>query len=311
MILTPSNNNNLFGYNRFLSNLIEIYKNDSLPKKIIFSGNSGIGKCTLAYHLSNYIFSLNENNKYNIEKNIISIENYSFNLVSKNSHPNFFLISSDDGKMNIQVSKIREMIDFSNKSSFNGQCKIVIIDNIEHLNTSSINSLLKVIEEPNNNIYFFLIHNSKEMILDTLKSRCIKYNLFLNYEDRIKIVNKLLNNNFYYNLNDDYKNYYNSPGDIIKLYSFFQNHEINENISIEELLKLIINKFLYKKDSYLKTNLSYFIELYFKKKISYLDTKDKVYYFYKYFLLKISECNRYNLDLESILIEFRGKVLNG
>ena len=311
MNLVPSNNINLFGYKYFLSNLIEIYKNDSLPKKIIFSGNSGIGKCTLAYHLSNYIFSLNENNKYNFEKNIISTENYSFNLVSKNSHPNFFLISSDDGKMNIQVSKIREMIDFSNKSSFNGQCKIVIIDNIEHLNTSSINSLLKVIEEPNNNIYFFLIHNSKELILDTLKSRCIKYNLFLNYEDRIKIVNKLLNNNFYYNLNDDYKNYYNSPGDIIKLYSFFRNHEINENISIEELLKLIINKFLYKKDSYLKTNLSYFIELYFKKKISYLDTTDKVYYFYKYFLLKISECNRYNLDLESILIEFRGKVLNG
>ena len=311
MILTPSNNNNLFGYNRFLSNLIEIYKNDSLPKKIIFSGNSGIGKCTLAYHLSNYIFSLNENNKYNIEKNIISIENYSFNLVSKNSHPNFFLISSDEGKTNIQVSKVREVIDFSNKTSFNGECKIVLIDNIEHLNISSVNSLLKIIEEPNNNIYFFLIHNSKEMILDTLKSRCIKYNLFLNYEDRIKIVNKLLNNNFYYNLNDDYKNYYNSPGDIIKLYSFFQNHEINENISIEELLKLIINKFLYKKDSYLKTNLSYFIELYFKKKISYLDTKDKVYYFYKYFLLKISECNRYNLDLESILIEFRGKVLNG
>ena len=311
MNLTPSNNNNLFGYKHFLSNLVEIYKRDVLPKKIIFSGNSGIGKCTLAYHLTNYIFSLNENNKYNINENIISNENYSFNLVSNNTHPNFFLISSDDGKMNIQVSKIREMIDFSNKSSFNGQCKIIIIDNIEHLNANSVNSLLKIIEEPNSNIYFFLIHNSKEVILDTLKSRCIKYNLFLNHKDRVKIINNLLNNDFYLNLNDDFKNYYNSPGDIIKLYDFFQNHEINENISIEELLHLIINKSLYKKDLYLKSNLSYFIELFFKKKIIYLRSKDKFYYLYKYFLLKISECKKYNLDLESILIEFKGKVLNG
>ncbi len=311
MNLISSNNTNLFGYNFFLNNLIEIYKRDALPKKIIFSGSSGIGKCTLAYHLSNFIFSLNEKNKYNINENIISNENYSYNLVSKNTHPNFFLISSEDGKMNIQVSKIREMIDFCNKSSFNGQCKIIIIDNIEHLNVSSVNSLLKIIEEPNSNIFFFLIHNNKEIILDTLKSRCIKYNLFLNHEDKIKIINKLLNNDFYLDLNDDFKNYYNSPGDVIKLFEFFKNHEIHENISIEELMKLIINKSLYKKDLYLKSNLSYFIELYFKKKIIHLKSKDQFYYLYKYFLLKIYDCSKYNLDLESILIEFKGKFLNG
>ncbi len=39
MRLIPSNNTNLFGYKYFLSNLIEIYKKDALPKKIIFSGN--------------------------------------------------------------------------------------------------------------------------------------------------------------------------------------------------------------------------------------------------------------------------------
>ena len=292
-------------------NLIENYKNEALPKKIIFSGNSGIGKCTLAYHLANYIFSNNEKNKYNVEDNTILKDNYSYNLVKKNSHPNFFLVSSDEDKMNIQVSKIREMISFSNKSSFNGQCKIILIDNIEYLNNSSVNSLLKVIEEPNNNIYFFLIHNSKEKILDTLKSRCIKYNLFLNYDDRLRIINTILKNDFYVNLNNDFKNFYNSPGDIVKLYNFFKNNEINEDITIDEFLKLITNKHLYKKDLYLKNNLSFFIELYFKNKFNNLNSKEKVYHFYKYFLLKISDCNKYNLDLESILIEFKGRVLNG
>ena len=311
MNLTSSNNINLYAYNKYLLNLIELFKKDSLPKKIIFSGNSGIGKCTLAYHLINYIFSINEKNKYNVEKNYIFKDNHSYNLVTKNTHPNFFLITNDDDKMNIQVSKVREMIEFSNKSSFNGECKIILIDNLEYLNTKSVNSLLKIIEEPNANIYFFLIHNSKQPILDTLKSRCIKYNLFLNYNESLSIINKLLKNDFYQNLNEDFKNYYNSPGDIIKLFNFFQNNEIDEKITIEELLNLIINKLLYKKDTYLKTNISLFIEIYFKKKINYLTSKDKIYYFYKYFLLKISECNEYNLDLESVLIEFKGKILNG
>jgi DNA polymerase-3 subunit delta' len=311
MNLTPSNNINLFGHNDLVLDLIDLYNKNTLPNKIIFSGNSGIGKCTLAYHLTNYIFSINEENNYDTNENIILKNNYSYNLVTKNSHPNFFLISNDEDKINIQISKIREMIHFSNKSSFNGECKIIIIDNIEYLNISSINALLKIIEEPNNKIFFFLIHNSKETILDTLRSRCIKYNLFLNYEERTKIINKLLKNDFYNNLNDDFKNHYNSPGDIVKLYNFFINNEIDDDIEIENFLKLIINKSLYKKDLYLKFNLSIFLELYFKKKINHLNSKDKIYYFYKYFLLKISECNKYNLDLESILIEFKGKILNG
>ena len=311
MNLTSSNNINLYGYNKYLLNLIELFKKDSLPKKIIFSGNSGIGKCTLAYHLINYIFSINEKNKYNTQKNYISNDNHSYNLITKNTHPNFFLITNDDDKMNIQISKVREMIEFSNKSSFNGECKIILIDNLEYLNTKSVNSLLKIIEEPNINIYFFLIHNSKHPILDTLKSRCIKYNFFLNYEESLSITNKLLKNDFYQNLNEDFKNYYNSPGDIIKLFNFFQNNEIDEKITIEELLNLIINKLLFKKDTYLKTNISLFIEIYFKKKMNHLTSKDKIYYFYKYFLLKISECNEYNLDLESVLIEFKRKILNG
>ena len=73
MNLTSSNNINLFGYKDLLLNLIESYKNKTLPRKIIFSGTSGIGKCTLAYHLTNYIFSkINspyEESRYSIKNN--------------------------------------------------------------------------------------------------------------------------------------------------------------------------------------------------------------------------------------------------
>ena len=125
-------------------------------------------------------------------------KNRSYNLILKNSHPNFFLISNDDDKKNIQISKIREMINFTNKSSFNGDSKIILIDNVEYLNINSINALLKVIEEPNDKIFFFLINNSKTKILRYIKIQDVyKFNLYLKNEDKLKIINKILNSDFY------------------------------------------------------------------------------------------------------------------
>ena len=311
MYLKPSNNKNLYGYKDFFLNFTNLYKNNLLPSKIIFSGNKGIGKSTFAYHLVNYIFSINENEKYNQNENTILDNNYSYKLITKNSHPNFFLISTEDDKNNIQISKIREMISFTNKSSFNNDPRIILIDNIEYLNINSINALLKVIEEPNNNLYFFLIHNSKIKILDTLNSRCIKFNFFLNSDKKNEIIQKLLDDNFYNNLNNDFRNIYNSPGDLFLLLNFFTNNEIDPSISISDLLKLIIGKKLFKKDIFIKNNLTFFIELYFSKNINIFNSKDRVYSYYKYFLSKISDCNKYNLDIENVLIEFNGKILNG
>jgi len=310
MNILPSNNKNLYGYKEIFTNLKELFDNNCLPNKIIFSGEKGIGKSTFAYHLTNYIFSLSEENKYDFENNCVDVNNYSYNLILKNTHPNFFLISNDADKNNIQISKIREMINFTNKSSFNNLCKIIIIDNIELLNTNSVNALLKIIEEPNNNIFFFLIHNNKKQILDTLKSRCIKYNLFLESEEKKVVINSLSFNDFYSDLNIDFKNIYNTPANVSILNDIFKSNDIDQSISIDDFLKLIINKSLYKKDANIRDNLSFFFELFFIKKINFLYSNEKFYYFYKYFLKKLNDYWLYNLDLESILIEFNGKLLN-
>ena len=310
MNIKPSNNPYLIGYNKSFSDLIKYFDNGILPNKIIFSGNEGIGKSTLAYHLINYIFSKNEDNKYNLSKNLISHNNRSYNLILNNSHPNFFLITNEDDKKNIQISKIREMINFTNKSSFNDGYKIILINNIEYLNINSINALLKIIEEPNDKIFFFLIHNNKKKILDTLSSRCIRFNFHLKNEDKLNIINEISSFDFFNHLNNDFKNSYNSPGTLISLFIFFKNQNLDSNISIDDFLKLKINKKLYKKDSFIKNELSFFFELFFNKKLNIHKYKDKIYNLYKYYLLKIDQCNKYNLDIENVMIEFNGKLLN-
>ncbi len=310
MILEPCNNKELIGYNNFFLYLKELFDSNKLPNKIIFSGNKGIGKSTLVFHLTNYIFSLDEENKYNFEKNLINEDNNSFKLVNNKSHPNFFFISNNLDDSNNQISKVRELISFTNKSSFNNSFKIIVIDNVELMNKSSVNALLKLIEEPNKKIIFFLIHNNNKHILNTLHSRCIKFKMSIDIENKQKIINKILDSSFYDKLSNDYKNDYITPGDIFLLNSFFKENEINENTNIEDLLKLILEKNYFKKNLFIKNNLSLFVELFFIKKINYYSSKDKVYNLYKYFISKLNDAIKYNLDTESVLIELNRKFVN-
>ena len=68
-----------------------------------------------------------------------------------------------------------------------------MIDNINLLNLNSVNALLKVIEEPNDNINFILI-NSNKRVLPTLKSRCINFKISLSQNQVIEIANKIFKN---------------------------------------------------------------------------------------------------------------------
>ena len=67
MNLNSSNQTNLYGLENELHEFINLYNNKKLPNKILLSGQKGIGKCTLAYHLINFILSQNEEFPYNLD----------------------------------------------------------------------------------------------------------------------------------------------------------------------------------------------------------------------------------------------------
>ena len=92
MNLSPINQKNLHGLNNEFHEFIKLYNNKKLPNKILLSGQKSIGKCTLAYHLINFILSQNEEFSYNLDNFTINQENKSFKLIQNGSHPNFNLI---------------------------------------------------------------------------------------------------------------------------------------------------------------------------------------------------------------------------
>jgi len=309
MNLNPINQLSLYGHNFEFSYFIRLYKNQKLPNKILLSGEKGIGKSTLAYHIINYILSIDENYSYDLKNFKISIENKSFKLILNKSNPNFIPVDIEDDKKSININQIRNLILSLNKSSFNKKPRFVLIDNIELLNINSVNALLKILEEPNDNIYFILINNDKK-ILPTLKSRCLNYNIHLTFNQSIDVTNKILDENCLDLIHEQIINHYSTPGSILNLLNFANKNDFDlKKIDLKELIKKIIMDKKYKKDQFIKHLLYTLIEIYFRINVSVKNIK-----FLKiqnYFLNKINNTKIFNLDDESLLMEFEDRVLNG
>jgi len=309
MNLTPINQLSLFGHHIEFSNFIELYKNNKLPNKILLSGEKGIGKSTLAYHLINHILSFDEEYSYDAKNFKINPDNKSFKLVLNKSNPNFISIDVDDDKKSIDINQIRNLILTLNKSSFNTKPRFVLIDNIELLNINSVNALLKIIEEPNENIYFMLINNNKK-ILPTLKSRCLNYKINLTFNQSFDITNKILDQNVLNLINDQMINYYSTPGSILNLLDFANKNNIDlKDIDLKDLIKQILMEKKYKKDQFIKYLIYSLIEIYFRKNISVKNIK--LLSVQNYFLKKINYTKIFNLDDETLFMEFEDRVLNG
>mgnify|MGYP001230326996 FL=1 len=309
MNLEPSSQLNLFSHKEEFQKLINLYKNNNLPNKILFSGEKGIGKCTLAYHLINYILSSNEDFSYDLDNLKIIPDNKSFKLVQNKSNPNFILVDIQEEKKNIDISQIRNLILTLNKSSFNTKPRFVLIDNIELLNINAVNALLKILEEPNDNINFILINNNKR-ILPTLKSRCLNFKIQLTSKQSIEIANKILDNNYNEFLNEDLVNNYSTPGEILNLIDFANKNDIDLiETNLKDFIKKIIMEKLYKKNNSIKNLIYSLMELYFRKNVSV--TNIKLINSYNYFLKKVENTKTFNLDEETLFMEFEDSILNG
>ena len=309
MKLNSSMQNNLFGHNEIFNHLCKLYLNNKLPNKILLSGEKGIGKATLGYHLINFVLSEDEENSYDIKNNEINLENKSFKLIQNKSNPNFNLIDVAEDKKNIDINQIRDLIINLNKSSFNKKKRFVLIDNIELLNLNSINALLKVLEEPNENINFILINNNKR-VLPTLKSRCLNFKIFLTNDQSIEIINQLINDDVHNLINQDLLSYFMTPGKLYELLKLAEDYDLDlKNSNLDIFLKSLITSKAYKKNKPIIQLIYSFIEVYFRNNIS---TKNiNLFHHYHYFLKKINDTKIFNLDEETLLMEFEDKVLNG
>ena len=159
---------------------------------------------------------------------------------------------------------------------------------------------------------FILIHNSNTKISSTLNSRCIKFKINLSFEKTINATNKLINNDIFNLLHKDFINYYSTVGNYINLVAFSKYHKFNLfNCNLEQFISLILKNNLYKKNNESYIDIFFYIELLFIKILNKTTNKNKIFNLYYYFIKKFYHTKKYNLEYESLFMEFESKLLNG
>jgi len=298
MNLDPFKQLQLYGYENYFKELKNLYIKNKLPNKILLNGKKGIGKCTFANHFINFILSNDEEGRYDDNSYLINSNNKSFKLIINKSSPNFFLIKPKEDKKNIEIDQIRELIDFCNKSSFNNKPRFVIIDDIEYLNLNSSNALLKILEEPNNGIYFILINNSSK-ILSTIKSRCLTFNISFNFETIKKIFSQITKLEINELISEDLICHYFTIGDYLSIFEFSNTNKLDLlDLSLKDFIKIIVEDKIYKKYKILNKLIYDFIELYYLKK----EPSEQNYLNFDDHIKSVNNMSKFNLDTESIFL---------
>jgi len=91
-------------------------------------------------------------------------------LILNDSIPSLKIIRPDG--QNIKKEQILELKHFFQTKPTFSRYNMYILLNSETLNSSSANTMLKFLEEPEDNILGFFITNNRENIIHTIKSRC-------------------------------------------------------------------------------------------------------------------------------------------
>jgi len=157
--------NNIIGNNKNKDILKNIIENNSVSHSYIFSGISGIGKFLFAKEFAKAILCSSPDNKpCNNCKSCESIEN--------SNNPDIIII--DEEENSIKTEQIKQLTSNVLEKPIQSNKKIYIINNSENMTKEAQNSLLKTLEEPPEYVIIILVTSNENLLLNTIKSRCLK-----------------------------------------------------------------------------------------------------------------------------------------
>ena len=232
--------------------LLSQFQAGRLHHATMLSGDFGIGKATFAYWMIGRMLMSDI-----CDKKMMSA---TMEMLRQNKHPDVFFLSLKDGKNEISVEEVRATLNKVMLKSIYGT-KFILIDDINSINANGVNALLKTLEEPPKNTYFFIINHKISPILDTIYSRCNEIKMKISYSDCASALTKLHNDwtfdevGFYAKIAD------NSISFAEMLYNLGIMQMINNSdIKSRQNLSELLNK-IYKEIDKNNKNLSYMIKI--------------------------------------------------
>ena len=140
---------------------VHILEQGQLNHAYLFSGN--FGSLEMALFLSKSLFCSEKNGIFPCEKC------RNCKLIEQEEFPDVTIIKPLNQV--IKTERIRELVGQFAQSGIENQRQVFIIEQAEKMHVNAANSLLKVIEEPQSEIYIFFLTDDEEQMLPTIRSR--------------------------------------------------------------------------------------------------------------------------------------------
>lgn len=147
--------------------LTQTLEANRLPHALLITGHEGVGKQSFALALIARLFC-----KTATGEQLACGECSNCKLIAAESHPDFVSITVEEGKTQIAVQQVRDVIAHLGMKSYRGEEKVALLSPAEAMNVSSANSLLKTLEEPTEGTVLVLVTAKPSRLPATILSRC-------------------------------------------------------------------------------------------------------------------------------------------
>jgi DNA polymerase-3 subunit delta' len=154
----------VFGHEEQIDSLVQLKAQGRWPHAFLFVGPSAIGKRKLALAFAQMLICVEADTACGVCGPCLR--------VAKEQSENLIVIEPDTALTRpvIKVDAIRALLDSLSLSGLGGN-RVIIINEAHLMNPQAANTLLKTLEEPFENVYFFLIGQSVQQFLPTIRSR--------------------------------------------------------------------------------------------------------------------------------------------
>ncbi len=169
----------IIGHVRALKTLQSMLQKDEIPHALLFSGEEGIGKRTVALTFAQALLcqerrqSEGEAGEGETEGSIEPCGHcLSCRKLTDRNHPDLLTIEPEGSA--IKVEQIRALQDRIVFKPVEGSRRIVLIDPADEMNIAAANAFLKTLEEPPSQTILILITSKPFSLPETIRSRCQK-----------------------------------------------------------------------------------------------------------------------------------------
>ena len=169
--LRPRETAHLIGHETAEAAFLSAWRAGRVAHAWLIAGPEGIGKATLAFRIARFVLSGGGGGTL-----AMAADYPVFRRVASGGHSDLLTLARDPGgegpRTVIGVDAVRAAGDFVHLTAGEGAWRVLVVDSADDLNANAANALLKIVEEPSDNVLILLVSHSPRRLLPTLRSRC-------------------------------------------------------------------------------------------------------------------------------------------